>query len=87
MAEKDKKPKQLHVVVNAARSPEAKEFTWDPELLVAQAADEVAEAFGYAPGTPTLSLKGTTLERDKTLAASGIKNGDKLELVDIGGGV
>jgi hypothetical protein len=79
--------KELKVTVFAPRSPEGKKFKWDEHLSVGAAADEAAKAFGYAQGTPTLAKHGSALERDIELVDAGVHNGDKLELVDIGGGV
>lgn len=79
--------KELKVTVFAPRSPEGKKFKWDEHLSVGAAADEAAKEFGYAKGTPTLAKHGSALERDKELVDAGVHDGDKLELVDIGGGV
>jgi hypothetical protein len=84
---KNDRNKELHVTVFAPRSPDGKKFKWDEHLVVGAAADEAAEAFGYAQGTPTLANQGSTLDRNKELVEAGVHNGDKLELVDIGGGV
>lgn len=89
--EKDKKDKpdekELNVKVFAPRSPKPKRFSWEKQMPVGEAADEAAQAFEYSPGTPTLAKDGEVLDRDKHLRAAGVRNGDKLELVDIGGGV
>jgi len=79
--------KELKVTVFAPRSPEGKKFKWDEHLSVGAAADEAAKEFGYAKGSPTLAKNGSTLDRGKELVEAGVHNGDKLELVDIGGGV
>ena len=48
----------------------------------------VADAFGYTGGTPSFQTEfGTVLDRNLTLAAAGVHNREKLELVDAGGGV
>lgn len=84
----DKPDKQtLKVTVFAPRSPEPRKFEWSKHMAVGEAADEAAKAFGYAPGTPTLARDGEALDRSKQLVAAGVRDGDKLELVDIGGGV
>jgi hypothetical protein len=85
--EKGKHDKELKVTVFAPRSPEGKKFKWNEHLSVGAAADEAAKEFGYAQGTPTLAKHGTALERGKELGEAGVQDGDKLELVDIGGGV
>lgn len=79
--------KTLKVKVFAPRSPKAKKFEWAPDMSVGEAAAEAAAAFDYAPGTPTLAKDGVTLDREAQLHQAGVKNGDTLELVDIGGGV
>lgn len=81
--------KEITVVVHAPRHKEAKSFRWNPSMLVGDAAKEAAAAFGYAPnGNPTFMTRdGDVLDRNKTLAEAGVKSGDKLELVDSGGGV
>ena len=88
-SEKKGKPhdKELKVTVFAPRSPDGKKFKWDEHLTVGAAADEAALEFGYAKGSPTLAKKGSALDRNKELVEAGVHNGDKLELVDIGGGV
>lgn len=79
--------KLLKVKVFAPRSPQPKKFEWDRHLTVAAAAAQAAAAFEYAPGKPTLAKDGVTLDPEDELQAAGVKNGDNLELVDIGGGV
>ncbi|HEY5053770.1 MAG TPA: hypothetical protein VII45_10220 [Solirubrobacterales bacterium] len=79
--------KELKVTVFAPRSPEGKKFKWNEHMTVGAAADEAAKEFGYAQGTPTLAKHGSALDRDKELTTAGVRDGDKLELVDIGGGV
>lgn len=78
---------ELTVTVFAPRDPDGQKFTWSRHLTVGAAAQEAAQAFGYAPGTPTLAKDGVALDRDKQLAAAGVRDGDHLELVDTGGGV
>lgn len=77
----------ITVTVFAPRDPDGREFTWDKHLTVGEAAQQAAEAFGYTPGTPTLAKDGVALDRDKQLVAAGVREGDRLELVDTGGGV
>lgn len=79
---------QLSLTISAPRDPEARHFQFPHELLVGEAAQEVAKAFGYSPGTPSLqNAQKEVLDRAKSLAASHVHNGDHLTLVDVGGGV
>jgi hypothetical protein len=67
---------------------EARSFSFKKNQTVQEAARIAAEALGYAAATPTFQNdKGQVLDRAKNLAASGVKDGDVLELVDAGGGV
>ena len=78
----------LHIMVFAPREPQPREFEFGHNVTVGAAAEAVAVAFGYTPGTPSFqTADGTVLERDKNLAAAHVKDGDTLELVDAGGGV
>lgn len=78
----------LHVRVFAPRFPDQpREFDWDKHMLVGDAAAEAASAFGYAAGTYSLAKEQKALDRDKQLVAAGVRHGDELELVDVGGGV
>lgn len=85
--ETDHKNDVVKVIVFAPRSPDPHRFKWSKRLTVGEAADEAASKFGYAAGKPTLAKAGVTLARDSRLGAAGVKDGDELELVDIGGGV
>ena len=83
-------PGLIHVVVYAPRSPNPKTFTWAATLKVGDAARQAAEAFGYSGGN--LGLQTETqpprvLDNSKTLGEEKIDSGDKLELIDTGGGV
>lgn len=79
---------RLHVLVFAPRFPEEpREFDWDKELLVSEAAAQAATAFGYTGGVPGLSKHEKVLDPTKRLPAAGIHDGDTLELLDKGGGV
>lgn len=77
----------LTVVVYAPNTPEEKEFTWKKSTKVGEAAQEAAAAFGIAGGTPTFEKEGHILDRGRPLVAEGVRDGDRLELVDVGGGV
>ncbi len=81
---------EVKVIVFAPRSSHPKEFTWAKTLKVGEAAREAATAFGYQAGNPGLQTEGhhpRTLDNKKTLAEEHVKNGEKLELIDTGGGV
>jgi hypothetical protein len=80
-------PQILSVSVSAPRSPDPKVFRWDKHLNVGTAAAEAAAAFGYSGGTPSLSENDKVLDPTKQLVAAGVKDGDKLDLLDAGGGV
>jgi hypothetical protein len=74
--------------VYAPRSTEPRVYTWPKTVRVGDAAAEVARDFGYQPGTPSFqTTDGEVLDRDKSLVAAGVRDGDRLELVDVGGGV
>lgn len=89
MDEKGNKPdkQELTVTVFAPRATEGRQFKWSKHLAVGEAAEEAAKAFGYERGKPTLAKDGVGLDRDKQLVAVGVRDGDELELVDVGGGV
>jgi hypothetical protein len=76
------------VIVFAPKDLEPKRFRFLTDETVGEAAQIAAGAFGYAAGTPSFQTEaGTVLERSLTLAAAGVRNREKLELVDAGGGV
>lgn len=78
----------ITVCVFSPTSPDPKEFTWPRSLRVGEAAAQAAAEFGHAPGNPTFrNADGDILDRDRPLVAAGVRDGDKLELVDVGGGV
>lgn len=67
---------------------EGKTFTWPRNMRVGEAAEQAAAAFEIQGWTPSLQNEaGKVLDRDKPLVAEGVREGDKLELVDAGGGV
>jgi hypothetical protein len=81
-------PGDLHVVVYAPRDPEPREFTFPASETVGQAAARAATEFGYAPSQFSFQTDSRdVLNRDLTLAAAGVRDGEKLTLVDVGGGV
>jgi len=81
---------EVTIIVFAPRSPHPKEFRWPESLKVGEAAREAATAFGYQAGNPGLQTEGNpprVLDNNKTLAEEHIHDGQKLELIDTGGGV
>src|SRR5688500_15964851 len=87
---KDPDKQELTVVVYSPRSPESKTFTWSKTMKVQEAAAAAAAAFGYAAGNPglqTLTTPARQLDKNKTLVAEQLKDGDELEIIDTGGGV
>jgi hypothetical protein len=80
----------ISVIVYAPRSPDPKTFDWLKTFKVDEAAREAATAFGYQAGKPglqTLDEPPRVLDNNKPLVAEHIKDGDKLEIIDTGGGV
>ena len=81
---------EIRVIVFAPRSPEPKEFQWQRDLKVGEAAQQAAKAFGYQAGNPGLQTEGhrpRVLDNSKTLEQEHVHNDEKLELIDTGGGV
>jgi hypothetical protein len=88
VAEKgEKQDKKLKVTVFAPRTPKPKQFNWLPTMLVGDAAKDAADKFKYSEGTPGLSKDQQVLDNGQTLEVAGVKDGDELTLVDVGGGV
>lgn len=78
----------LEVTAFSPRHPDPLPFSFPNNMKVEEAAQLVAGKFGYAPGTPTFkNADGETLDRDKPLRAEHVRDGDVLELLDVGGGV
>jgi hypothetical protein len=78
----------LEVTVFSPRHPDPVPFSFPNGMRVGEAAQLVAEQFGYAQGTPTFkNAAGEILDRDMPLRAEHVRDGDVLELVDVGGGV
>ena len=76
------------VTVFAPKEVDGKTFTFRVNLKVGEAAGEAALAFGYPPGTKaTFKKDGKVLDAGKTLHEAHIHTGEKLDLVDTGGGV
>lgn len=87
-AEPEAGRRSVVVIVFAPKDLEPKRFRFRLEQTVGDAAKAAADAFGYAAGTPSFQTEGgTVLDRNLTLAAAGVRNREKLELVDAGGGV
>ena len=79
---------ELIVEVYSPRVPEPKKFTWSKSLKVGEAADQAAKAFDYEAGNPTfIDQAEHVLDREITLFEAGVRDFDKLELTDKGGGV
>lgn len=78
----------ITVTVYAPRSPEPKTFEFPRNELVGAAARTAADAFGYEGGNPSFATEQkVVLDRNKSLAAEHVHDGEKLNLVDVGGGV
>ena len=79
---------ELIVEVYSPRIPTPEKFTWPKSILVGEAANQAAKKFGYEAGSPTfMNEEGKVLNRDISLFEAGVKDFDKLELTDTGGGV
>lgn len=78
----------LEVKVIAPSLLEPRDFSFRKNLTVGEAAAEAAAALGFQANTPSFQ-KGDepVLDRSKRLVAAGVRDGDVLELVDVGGGV
>lgn len=82
------RPGELRVIVYAPRDPEPKHFTFPAGETVGQAATTAAAEFDYAPSNFSFQTEsGEVLNRDLTLAAARVRDGEKLTIVDVGGGV
>jgi len=78
----------VEVTVFAPGLVEGRAFTFRKNLTVGQAAAEAAAALGFHANAPSFQEDDEpVLDRTKTLAAAGVRDGDALELVDAGGGV
>jgi hypothetical protein len=79
----------ITVIVIAPREPDRpRTFQFRRNERVGAAAQAAADAFGYTGGTPSFANDDSVvLDRDKTLAAEHVRDGDTLHLVDVGGGV
>lgn len=63
--------------------PTPRRYTWPAGTLVADAALEAALDFGFKTGIPHFcsAVSTTTLDRNKTLWGSGVRSGERLDLV------
>jgi hypothetical protein len=79
---------RITVTVFAPRDPDSKIFEFRRNELVGEAARTAADAFGYQAGNPSfVNGEQVVLDRTKNLAAEHVRDGDTLDLVDVGGGV
>lgn len=87
-ADEHQRGNEVTVTVFAPKEVDPKTFTFRINETVGAAATEAATAFGYPPGTKaTFKKDGKVLDATKPLAGAHVRDGDTLELVDIGGGV
>lgn len=83
-----KGPPTISVKVFAPNSTEPKEYAVPITEKIGELADRAAADFGYQASSPSLQTKdGRDLDRAKPLVAEHVRDGDELELVDVGGGV
>jgi hypothetical protein len=76
------------VIIFAPKDVEPKRFRFPTDETVGAAAKVAADAFGYAGGNPSFQTQGgTVLDRNLTLADAGVRDREKLDLVDAGSGV
>ena len=83
------KDHSVSVYVFSPREPDPRLFEFDKTTKIGEAAAAAAKQFGYADGvTVTFAREDDTrLDRNKPLVAEGVREGDRLKIVDIGGGV
>ncbi len=89
MSETHPGPDELHVRVIAPSERQPREFNFPKTQTVGDAATIAATAFGLHPTAPSFELERSeqVLDRTLTLDAAGVRDGELLELVDVGGGV
>jgi len=79
---------KIVVIAFAPKDPKPKRFRFKITETVGAAANAAAEKFGYEISTPSFQTEaGDVLDRNLTLEAAGVRNGEKVEVVDAGGGV
>lgn len=77
----------LEVKVIAPGIVEPRDFSFRKNLSVGEAAAEAAATLGFQANSPSFQKGDEVLDRNKRLVAAGVRDGDLLELVDVGGGV
>ncbi len=80
-------PVPIEVKVGSPRRPGWTAFAWRSDLTVGAAAEQVRASFGYALSAPGLAKGDDILDPTKTLYAAGVRDGDRLDFVDVGGNV
>ena len=86
--DKPQGPPTFTLTVYEPSEVEPKVFTWAKTMKVSDAAQEAASTFKVQVKIPTFeNAQHEILDRNKPLVAAGVRDGDSLELVDIGGGV
>ncbi len=85
----DPRPDTVEVEVFAPSVREPLHFNFPMTETVGSAAATAARAFGLQPTAPSFEFEGQDdpLDPSLTLEAAGIRDGQRLELVDVGGGV
>jgi hypothetical protein len=79
---------ELSLIVFAPREPDPRTFEFRRTETVRDSARAAADSFGYESGNPSFETeRHVVLNRDKTLAEAGVRDGERLHLVDVGGGV
>ena len=79
---------ELTVTVFTTRVPDPRTYTWPKNKVVGEAAREAADGFGQTGGNPGFQNSDKkVLDNSKRLVAEGVRDGDRLELVDTTGGV
>lgn len=79
---------ELTVIVFAPREPDPRTFEFRSSETVRDSARTAADAFGYEGGNLSFETeRHVVLDRDKTLGEAGVHDGERLHLVDVGGGV
>ena len=78
---------RVTVTVFAPSHLKPKHFNFKTTLTVGDAATEAATKFHVDVEAPTFQKGDEVLDRTKTLATAGVKDGDELDLVSAGGGV
>lgn len=78
----------LEVNVIAPGIVDPRDFAFKKNMTVGDAADESANTLGFRANSPSFQKgEDPVMDRTKRLVAAGVRDGDLLELVDVGGGV